>query len=75
LEIDQWLASLAPDLNPRELALTALKATPVPGNAGDFVLWHQALPHRATPNKGKTPRLVQYFTYLPLKQEEERAWK
>lgn len=75
LEIENWLHSLAPDLNPRELAPHILKAIPITGNAGDFVIWHQALPHCATPNKGKTPRMVQYFTYLPLILAEEREWK
>ena len=75
LEIENWLNSLAPDINPRELAPQILKAIPITGNAGDFVIWHQALPHCATPNKGKTPRMVQYFTYLPLILAEEREWK
>lgn len=75
LEMEKWLHSLAPEINPRELAPTVLKAIPITGNAGDFVIWHQALPHCATPNKGKTPRLVQYLTYLPLILEQERAWK
>lgn len=75
LEIENWLHSLAPDINPREIAPKTLKASPITGNAGDFVIWHQALPHCATPNKGKTPRMVQYFTYLPLKLQAEREWK
>lgn len=75
LEMENWLHSLAPNINPRELAPEILKAIPITGNAGDFVIWHQALPHCATPNKGKTPRLVQYFTYLPLILEEERKWE
>jgi ectoine hydroxylase-related dioxygenase (phytanoyl-CoA dioxygenase family) len=75
LEIENWLQSLAPGISPRDTAPQALKASPITGNAGDFVIWHQALPHCATPNKGKTPRLVQYFTYLPLVLEKEREWK
>ena len=75
LELETWLATLSPDVSPREIAPNTLTAIPITGNAGDFVIWHQALPHCATPNKGKTPRLVQYFTYLPLILEKERAWK
>lgn len=74
-KIEKWLHSLAPDIHPREYAPTILTATAITGKAGDFVIWHQALPHCATPNHGKTPRMVQYFTYLPLKLEAERAWK
>ncbi len=75
LEIKNWLDSLAPDVSPRIIAPQILEAIPIAGKAGDFVIWHQALPHCATPNKGKTPRLVQYFTYLPLVLEKEREWK
>src|ERR1700722_17616810 len=28
--------------------------------AGDLVIWHQALPHSASPNRGTRPRMVQY---------------
>jgi ectoine hydroxylase-related dioxygenase (phytanoyl-CoA dioxygenase family) len=73
-EIGAWLKSLAPELNPRVLAPEVLQAAPVPGQAGDFVIWHQALPHCATPNRGETPRLVQYFTYLPLDLTDDRPW-
>jgi len=75
LKIENWLHSLAPEINPREIAPKVLEAIPITGNAGDFVIWHQALPHCATPNKGKTPRMVQYFTYLPLKLADKRACK
>ena len=51
-----------------------LKPEPVPGNAGDFVIWHQALPHCATPNHGQTPRMVQYLTFVPEAPEAPREW-
>jgi ectoine hydroxylase-related dioxygenase (phytanoyl-CoA dioxygenase family) len=41
------------------------------GNAGDFVIWHQALPHCATPNTSNLPRMVQYLTYLPIENQDE----
>lgn len=74
-EVEAARQTIWAHLNPRELAPHILKAIPITGNAGDFVIWHQALPHCATPNKGKTPRMVQYFTYLPLILAEEREWK
>ncbi len=74
--IGSWLKSLPAGVNPREQALKELNPIAVPGRAGDFIIWHQALPHCATANRGKTPRLVQYLTYLPLEQEggETREW-
>jgi Phytanoyl-CoA dioxygenase (PhyH) len=64
-QIGAWLASLPPHADPRQLAPQSLKAVPVAGEAGDFVIWHQALPHCATPNHGSTPRMVQYLSYVP----------
>jgi len=62
-------------VDPRESALRLLKAAPVAADAGDFVIWHQALPHCATPNYGKFPRMVQYLTYLPEADEARRDWR
>ena len=62
--VGQWMDSLPEGVNPRDEALATLIPIPITGNAGDFIIWHQALPHCATPNRGQTPRMVQYFTYL-----------
>jgi ectoine hydroxylase-related dioxygenase (phytanoyl-CoA dioxygenase family) len=64
-KIYSWLESLPPNSNPREIAVKELKPIPVLGNAGDFIIWHQALPHCATPNLNQLPRMVQYLTYFP----------
>ncbi|OFZ64313.1 MAG: hypothetical protein A3D92_21010 [Bacteroidetes bacterium RIFCSPHIGHO2_02_FULL_44_7] len=73
--IGAWLKEVPVGELPREYALKHLQAIPVPGNAGDFVIWHQALPHCATPNKGTAPRLVFYMTYLPEGNEEPEVWE
>lgn len=73
-QLEGWLHSLPPGAEPRTLALKVLKSVPVPGDAGDFVIWHQALPHCATPNRGETPRMVQYLTYVPEAPEDLREW-
>ncbi|MBY0572700.1 MAG: phytanoyl-CoA dioxygenase family protein [Undibacterium sp.] len=74
-QIEAWLNQLPAEVNPREEALRKLKSVAVVGQAGDFVIWHQALPHCATPNLGKNPRMVQYLTYLPMKEEIQEVWK
>jgi hypothetical protein len=73
-KIKEWINQLPPGANPRGLAPQILKPVSVPGNAGDFVVWHQALPHCATPNKGNYPRMVQYLTYLPVGYKDEKVW-
>ena len=60
-----WLRGVPQDQPPRAWATAQLQAVPVEGQAGDFIIWHQALPHCATPNHGPAPRMVQYLTYLP----------
>jgi hypothetical protein len=62
--IADWLRELPPGAAPREWAAGNLQPVAVEGNAGDFIIWHQALPHCATPNRGPSPRMVQYLTYL-----------
>ncbi|MBL0738190.1 phytanoyl-CoA dioxygenase family protein [Flavobacterium sp. GN10] len=73
-QIDEWLDKVAPHENPRTKALQTLKAKPIVGDAGDFIIWHQALPHCATPNKGEKPRMVQYLTYLPDDYNATGEW-
>ena len=74
-KIENWLNNLPPTANPREEALKSLKPIVVMGNAGDFIIWHQALPHCATPNYGNTSRMVQYLTYLPKQKQTQQVWK
>ncbi|MBS1520494.1 MAG: phytanoyl-CoA dioxygenase family protein [Bacteroidetes bacterium] len=74
-QIDNWIADLPKGVNPREVAIKELIPVAVPGNAGDLVIWHQALPHCATPNRGVTPRMVQYITYKPLQEKTAEVWK
>lgn len=64
--LNDWLRALPPGSDPHLQDLDALGRVHVPGQAGDLVIWHQALPHGASRNTSRIPRLVQYFTYLPL---------
>ena len=74
LKIEDWLKSIAVNKNPREVALQTLTPKAIIGEAGDFVIWNQALPHCATPNFGKSPRMVQYLTYVPDNYIEKLEW-
>ncbi|MFA7379424.1 MAG: phytanoyl-CoA dioxygenase family protein [Bacteroidia bacterium] len=75
LEIDYWISQFPSSTDIRAMAASKLKAEVIPGKAADFIIWQQALPHAATPNKGKHPRLAQYFTYLPEDFTDEREWE
>ena len=69
-----WLRELPPGAAPREWAVGNLQPVAVEGNAGDFIIWHQTLPHCATPNRGPSPRMVQYLTYLPDHRPDQDEW-
>lgn len=73
-QINKWLDELESDENPREKALQTLQAKPIMGNAGDFIIWQNTLPHCAAPNKGENPRMVQYLTYLPNDYNAAGEW-
>lgn len=72
--VEQWLAGVPPDCPPRDWAVSDLRPVAVDGKAGDFIIWHQALPHCATPNRGPAPRMVQYLTYLPEHCQDQDEW-
>jgi ectoine hydroxylase-related dioxygenase (phytanoyl-CoA dioxygenase family) len=74
-QIGAWLGQLPPDADARAIAAQTLVPQAVPGKAGDFVIWHQALPHCATPNRGRTPRIVQYLSYVPVDETVQAVWR
>ncbi|MCD9577312.1 phytanoyl-CoA dioxygenase family protein [Flavobacterium soyae] len=73
-KIDDWLDNLGPNENPRNKAIETLKPEPITGNAGDFIIWNNTLPHCASANRGKSPRMVQYLTYLPDGYDTSGEW-
>lgn len=72
--INNWLAQLPPGTNPRTVDLTPYNPQPIAAHAGDFIIWHHALPHSASPNRADTPRLVQYLYWYPVRQDTQQEW-
>lgn len=73
--IEDWLNELGPERNPRMEDLTKFNAKPIAAQAGDFIIWHHALPHGASPNTASLPRFVQYINYSPLNAEIHTQWR
>ena len=71
---EDWLESLPPGADPRQQDLHALGSMPIGGRAGDLIIWHQALPHGASPNRGTRPRLVQYINMFPARMDVQEEW-
>lgn len=72
--IEDWLTSLPTDANPRKENIYNLGATPIVANAGDFIIWHHALPHGSSPNTSALPRFVQYINYAPPDAAVQDKW-
>lgn len=78
--LEAWVAQQPADRNPRAPDLSRLpegmKVTPIPGKAGDFLIWDRLLAHGNGHNTSNRPRLAQYITMHraptpPLSPEQE----
>jgi ectoine hydroxylase-related dioxygenase (phytanoyl-CoA dioxygenase family) len=72
--LENWLRELPTGIDPRAQAQKELQAIPIAGEAGDLIIWHQALPHCATPNHAGLPRVVQYLNMFPSQYEVNAEW-
>ncbi len=73
-KIENWLKNLPANADPRNENIHALGAIPIAAGAGDFIIWHQALPHGSSPNTSSLPRYVQYINYAPADMETRDEW-
>jgi Phytanoyl-CoA dioxygenase (PhyH) len=69
-----WLASLPPGDDPRQAIRREPGLVPIPGHAGDLVIWHHALPHASSANRGRLPRVVEYITLRPTRWPYTAEW-
>lgn len=70
-----WLQQLPKEADPRQQDLHALGATYIGANAGDMIIWQQALPHAASPNRSDKPRLVHYLNLQAIDLIEHSEWR
>lgn len=73
-KIEDWLENLPEGAAPRKQDLKKLGTRPLSGQAGDFIIWHHALPHGSCPNTTQVPRIVQYINYQPIQLEAHDEW-
>ena len=78
----KWVKSQPADRNPRFPDLSGLEIKAVDGKAGDLVIWHRLLAHGNGHNRSTRPRLAQYITMSPAREEDEsersariRSWQ
>lgn len=71
LKIEEWLLEQNKKQNKTDIELqqqdwSKWPAKSIAANAGDLIIWHHALPHGASPNRAKLPRMVQYINFYPM---------
>lgn len=71
--IEAWLESIG-DADPRQVDMSG-EAMTVPAGAGDLIIWRQDLPHGASPNRSRRPRLAQYVNFYSAELEENPVWR
>lgn len=59
---DEWVKTQPADRNPYLPDLTGLEIEPIPGKAGDLVIWNRLLAHGNGHNTSSRPRLAQYIS-------------
>lgn len=70
-KVAAWLETVPPDSHPNRQDFMSLSAKPIAGKAGDLIIWHQLLPHGASQNTARDPRVVQYLTMFPAQEKDE----
>jgi len=70
---DEWLATQPPDRNPHSPDLKGFEVEPIPGKAGDLVIWNRLLAHGNGHNRSNKPRFAQYISMFPADPRTSEA--
>jgi len=70
-ELDSWIPRQPADRHPRNPDISGFSITKVPAKAGDIVIWSRLLPHGNGHNVSDRPRLAQYITMSPAREDDE----
>ncbi len=60
-KIDDWLEQQPTGIDVQQQDWSQWPVKAIAANAGDLIIWHQALPHGSSPNRADFPRMVQYI--------------
>jgi hypothetical protein len=69
----EWVKTQPADRNPRQPDLQGLEIKAIPGKAGDLLIWHRLLAHGNGHNTSDKPRLAQYITMSPAREDDQEA--
>ena len=68
---EQWVSTQPADRDPRIPDMAGLELQSLAMKAGDLVIWHSLLPHGTGRNNSTRPRLAQYITMFPAREDDE----
>lgn len=71
--LDAWLPTQPADRNPFAPDLTGFQVTPIPAQAGDLIIWNALFPHGNGHNISDRPRLAQYISMFPARQDNNEV--
>jgi hypothetical protein len=69
--LEAWIETQPSDRNPRVPDLTGFEVKPIPGKAGDLLIWNALLPHGNGHNVAKKPRFAQFISMFPAPEGRE----
>jgi hypothetical protein len=72
-QFETWVETQPPDRDPRTPDLTGFEVEPIPGKAGDLLIWNRMLAHGNGRNVSAKSRLAQYITMSPAREDNEEA--
>ena len=77
--LDEWLTRMPKEFDFTSADFSREARVPVPGEAGDLIIWNSKLPHGPGPNRASSPRVMQAVTMFPpskatWSRDEQIAW-
>lgn len=69
--LGEWIATQPADRDPYRPDLAGLEVVEVDTRAGDLLIWDSRLPHGVRPNTSARPRLAQYVSMSPAREDDE----
>jgi hypothetical protein len=72
-DLEEWIKSQPSGRDPRTPDVGDHKVRPIPGEAGDLIIWDRLLPHGNGHNDSDEPRFAQYITMSPAHPEKIEA--
>ena len=69
-QYETWVQTQPPERSATQPDLTGFTIEPIPGKAGDLVIWNRLLAHGSGLNISDKPRFAQYITMYPAAEED-----